>query len=80
MKTLLELYKWQIALAVTLLYIVWPYINTVVAFLSSNDLTAKRLIEASFVSFALLTLVGVIVYVIWASQRPTTRRSKPANP
>lgn len=78
MKTLLLIYKWQVALAVAVLYIVWPYFNTVVVFLSSSNAAARSLVEACFITFALTALVLGIIYTVWSDQRPTNRRTKSA--
>lgn len=78
MKTLLAVYKWQVALAVAVLYIVWPYFNTVIVFVSSSNAAAKSLVEACFITFALTAFVLGIAYTIWNDQRPNTRRGKSA--
>ena len=78
MKTLLVIYKWQIALAVAVLYIVWPYFNTVIVFLQSSNAAARGLVEACFITFALTAVVLGIAYTVWNDQRPTNRRSKSA--
>lgn len=76
MKTLLDLYKWQVALAVALLYIVWPYVQTLANWMSSQPV-ARELVLDTVITFALLLALAYIAFTVWNDQRPQkTSRSK----
>lgn len=78
MNTLLSLYKWQVALAAALLYIVWPYFQTLANWISSQP-AARELILDTVITFALTIALGYIAFTIWNDQRPV-KGSRKANP
>ena len=69
MITLLQLHKWQIALAAALVYIVWPYFQTTVAWMSANPAT-RELVGDTVITVAL----AYIAFTVWNDQRPIKSR------
>jgi hypothetical protein len=75
MHTLLSIYKWQVALAAALLYIVWPYVSTLVNWMSANT-AARELVLDAFITFALTAALAYVLYTIWNDQRPKVSSRK----
>lgn len=73
MKTLLDLYKWQLFVLGLCLYLIWEKAGWVKAVYDAQ-LNARPLIESTVVAVLSIAAAGYIAWILWAETQAKPRK------